>query len=65
MYPARVDLVGMIPKGSNLTLSKLPKQGMIMTDTCATAQKFQQFLINEITALAEKEGWSPVEIIFL
>jgi hypothetical protein len=35
MYPARVDLVDMIPKGSDLTLSKLAKQGMIMTDTCA------------------------------
>ena len=40
MYPARVDLLDMIPKGSNLTLSKLAKQGMIMTDTCATAQRF-------------------------
>ena len=39
-YPARVDLVDMIPKGSDLTLSKLAKQGMIMTDTCATARKF-------------------------
>jgi hypothetical protein len=62
MYPARVDLVDMIPKGSDLTLSKLAKQGMIMTDTCATARKFRQLLINEITALAEKEGWSPDEI---
>ena len=35
MYPARVDLVDMIPKGSDLTSSKLAKQGMIMTDTCA------------------------------
>jgi hypothetical protein len=38
--PAQVDLVDMIPKGSGLTLSKLAKQGMIMTDTCATARKF-------------------------
>ena len=47
MYPAWVDKVDMIPKGSYLTLSKLTKQGMIMTDTCATAQKFRQLLINE------------------
>ncbi len=40
MYPARVDLLDMIPKGSDLTLSKLAKQGMITTDTCATARKF-------------------------
>jgi hypothetical protein len=65
MYPARVDLVDMIPKGSDLTLSKLAKQGMIMTDTCATARKFRRLLITEITALTEKEGWSPDEIIFL
>ena len=51
MYPAWVDLLDMIPKGSNLTLSKLAKQGMITTDTCATARKFRQLLITEITAL--------------
>jgi hypothetical protein len=55
MYPACVHLVDMIPKGSYLTLSKLAKQEMIMTDTCATAQKFRRLLITEITALAEKE----------
>ncbi len=65
MYPAQVDLVDMIPKGSDLTLSKLVKQGMIIPDTCATAQKTRQFLIKEITALVEKEEWSPVKIIFL
>ncbi len=64
MYPAWVDLLEMIPKGSNLTLSKLAKQGMITTDTCAMARKFQWLPITEITALAEKEGWSPVEINF-
>ena len=64
MYPAQVDLLDMIPKGSDLTLSKLAKQGMITTDTCATAWKFQRLLITEITALAEKEGCSPVEIKF-
>ena len=41
MYPAWVDLLDMIPKGSDLTLSKLAKQGMITTDTCAMARKFQ------------------------
>ena len=41
MYPAWVDLLDMIPKRSDLTLSKLAKQGMITTDTCATARKFR------------------------
>jgi hypothetical protein len=35
MYPDCVDLVDMIPKGCNITSTKLAKQGMIMTDTCA------------------------------
>ena len=65
MYPAHVGLVDMIPKGSDLTLSKLAKQAMIMTVTCATAWKFRRLLITEITALTEKEGWSPDEINFL
>ncbi len=29
MYPAQIDLVDMIPKGSNLMLSKLANQGML------------------------------------
>ena len=64
MNPAWVDLLDMTPKGSDLTLSKLAKQGMITTDTCATARRFRQLLINEITAVAEKEGCSPDETIF-
>jgi hypothetical protein len=52
----------MIRKSSDLTMSKLAKQGMFMTDTCATALKFCRLQISEITNLAEKEGWSPEEI---
>jgi len=42
IYPECFDVVELILQGSNLTLSNIPKQGMIMTDTCAMVQKIHR-----------------------
>ncbi len=62
MYPTCVNLMDSVPRASDLTLSKLAKCGMVMTDTCSTAHKFWQLLIKEITNHAKQKGWSADEI---
>ena len=58
LFPNQLDLVNLIPRASDLTMSKIEKQGIIMTDTCSTACKFLQLLIDDIKNLAVQEGWS-------
>ena len=62
MFPGRDDILALIPRSVDLTLGKLGKNGMVMTDTCSTAQKFRRLLIDSITEICQGEGMSDNEI---
>lgn len=46
-HPDKVDL---IPSPDGIDMSKLGEEGVIMTDTCNTAQKIRRILVGEIGA---------------
>ena len=56
MYPSRRDLLDRIPEPSKLSLARLHKNGWLMTDTCATAQKFKRLLQEAIETAAREAG---------
>jgi hypothetical protein len=59
LYPNRPDLLDMIPKASQLSISKLGFGSFTTTDTCATARKLRQVLNDHIKRIATEEGYSP------
>ena len=46
-HPDKVDL---IPSPDGIDMSKLGEEGVIMTDTCNTAQKIRRILVGEVAA---------------
>ena len=62
VYPGRADLLALLPKPSDLSLSKLTNGGWIMTDTCNPARKFRKLFMAAITEIAEEEGMTKNEI---
>ena len=62
MYPSKHDLLDRIPDPSKLSLARLHKNGWLMTDTCATAQKFKR-LLQEANEKAAKEAGIPEDQI--
>ena len=62
MFPGRDDILDLIPKSIDLTLAKLGRNGMVMTDTCRTAQKFRRLLVASIEGICLEAGMSPDEI---
>jgi hypothetical protein len=62
MFPDKPDLIAIIPKASDLTVTKLANQGMIMTDTCNSARSFRKKLIQHIKDHVSKDGLSPDDV---
>ena len=62
MFPGRDDILALIPRALDLTLTKLGKNGVVMTDTCSTAQKLRRLLIGTVEELCKDLGMSPDEI---
>ena len=62
VYPGRADLLALLPKPSDLSLSKLTNGGWIMTDTCNPAREFRKLFMAAITEIAEEEGMTKNEI---
>ena len=62
MYPSRRDLLDRISKPSKLSLARLHKNDWLMTDTCATAQKFKRLLQEAIETTAKEAGISEDQI---
>ena len=56
VYPGQADLLALLPKPSDLLLSKLANGGWIMTDTCNLAHKFCKLFMAAITEIAKEEG---------
>lgn len=61
-YPNRQDLLDLIPKPHQLTLSKLANGGWVMTDTCNPARKFRRLFVAAIKEIAKEEGMSEEDI---
>ena len=64
MFPGRGDLLSLILRSIELTLAKLDSNGVVMTDTFSTLQKFYQLLIATIRELCEEQGLPPEEISY-
>ena len=62
MYPGNSDLLYHIPLPSKLTLTRLHKNGWLMTDNCPTAMKFKRLLHEEISKQARADGIPENEI---
>ena len=58
------NLLDLIPTADDLTLAKLADKGMVIVDTCNTAQKFWHLLIEQIQCIAIKKGWAADNIKF-
>ena len=59
LFPDCPDLLDMIPKASDLSISKLGFGNFTMTDTCSTTRKLCLVLNDHITRIAKEEGFSP------
>ena len=62
LYPDRPDLLALIPRGSQLALTKLGKHGFTMTDTCDTARKLRRLIADEVKQIAQEQGLPVDEI---
>ncbi len=62
LYPHHQDLINMIPQSNELTLTKLAKDGMVLTDTCNTARKTQRLLCEVTRKLCFEKGLTQDEI---
>ena len=62
LYLDRNDLLDLIPRGTELTLTKLGQHGFTMTDTCGTARKLRRLIAVDIKHIALEEGLSPDEV---
>ena len=56
MFLGRDDILALIPRALDLNLTKLGKNGVVMTDICSTAQKLRRLLIGTVEELCKDLG---------
>ncbi len=65
MFPDRDNLLDMIPKPSNMCVSKLLVNGMVTTDTCNTMQLTRSRVIEHIYCICREKGMSECDMKIL